>query len=601
MARPIPETDSSPRFSGYPRAREGPHTTTSYAEESNPVLRGWTLVFASSIITRFPSVAKAVWINAKFGNIRNIPGLDEYPYLNPIVTPLIAEGSEGKRLDFTPELFPRQPNYLPGRFHSATDYHELYKTGRLTPLQVVKTLLPLISPQQGSKYACAWSEIRVEAVLCAALASTQRYKEGRPLSLLDGIPIGVKEDTPVAGYTCYYGQRAERSDPAFPAAGQSLWPIAQMEAAGAIVVGMLAMHELGNDVTGCNPHRGSPKNWNNTAYYPGGSSSGPGSALSAGLVPITVGTDAGGSIRIPSSFCGQYGLKPTLHRTHAMPSCICVTGPLAATAADLTIAYRSMTAPNPDDAIQSAFAPSVPPPLTAKKTIGLCREWIDQATPVVRECMDKVIAYLTEKLHYDTVDIRIPYLREGQWAHAAWALSETYDQLSSRLRRRPLASTNHANRVLLATGACTTAVDLIKYSQLRTLQMEHLAFLFKTYPGLLIVTPTTPEAGWPVHPGDEAYGFTDANATLRMMLYIWLANTTGCPAVTAPVGYAEPKVGRGKLPVGLMALGEWGAEEQLLGWAMEVEGYLNGVLQGGRVRPKEWTDVIALAGKIDSE
>ncbi|KAI0407934.1 amidase signature enzyme [Xylaria palmicola] len=590
------------RFVGYPRAREGPRTVSSYAQESNPVLRGWPLLLAASAITRLPFLAKATWANANFGRVKDIPGLEQYDYcFNPVVTPIAADGGEVRRPEVTPDLFPRQANDLAGRFYSAADFHELYKSGSLTPLQVAKALIPLISREQGGKYASAWSETRVESVLAAAKASTDRYRQGKPLGLLDGVPIGVKEDTDVEGYTSFYGQCPEPSDPAFSPAAKSLWPVAQMEAAGAVVVGTLVMHELGSDVTGCNPRRGSPKNWNNTSYYTGGSSSGAGSALSAGLIPIAIGTDAGGSIRIPSSFCGMYGLKPTLHRTHTMRSSVCVTGPLAATAADLTIAYRSMTAPNPDDAVQNAFAPSIQPPLTAKKTIGICREWVDCASPVVRESAAQAIAYFTQKLDYEVVDIHIPYLREGQWAHGAWTLSEAVDHVTSRLKERSFSSVNHCNQLLLSIGGCTSAADMIKYSQMRAMLMEHLAFLFKKHPGLLIVTPTTPEAGWKVNPGDEAYGFSDGNLTIRMMTYIWLANATGCPAVSVPVGYAEPEQGEGKLPIGLMAMGEWGAEEQLLAWAAEAEGYLNGALEGGRVKPREWADVVRLAGDVDTE
>ncbi|KAI0877094.1 amidase signature enzyme [Hypoxylon argillaceum] len=593
---------SSQRFSGYPQPREGPRTPSSHVEESNPVLRGWQLVVATKAVSWVPFLAKATWNNAKFGDIKNIPGLERYDYrLHPVVTPLTAEGSEVSRLEVTPELFPRQPGDLAGRFYSATDYHELYKSGKLTPLQVAKALIPLISREQKGKYMSAWKETRVESVLADAKASTERYRQGKPLGLLDGVPIGVKEDTDVEGYTCYYGQTPEPSDPAFVPATKSLWPVAQMQAAGAIVVGSLAMHELGSDITGCNPRRGSPKNWYNTSYYTGGSSSGAGSALSAGLIPIAIGTDAGGSIRIPSSFCGMYGLKPTLHRTYAMKSSICVIGPLAATAADLAIGYRSMTAPNPDDAIQSSFGPSIPPSPTAKKVIGICREWVDQASPVVSESMTKAIAYFTEKLEYEVVDIHIPYLREGQLAHSAWALSEAVDHLRSRLKERAFDTVNHCNKVLMATGSCTGATDFIKYSQMRALLMEHLAFLFKKYPGLLIVTPTAPEPGWKVNPGDEAYGVIDGNYTIRMMMYIWLSNSTGCPSVSAPMGYAEPEQGEGKVPIGLMAMGEWGAEEQLLAWAAEAEGYLNGTLEGGRVRPRDWADVVQLAGEAGVE
>lgn len=138
------------------------------------------------------------------------------------MTPVAADGNDAPRQPITPELFPRQPPDLVGRFYSSTDYHALYKSGELTPLQVVKALIPLISRENDGKYTSAWSEIRVESVLAAATASTERYCQGKPLGLLDGVPVGVKEDTAVSGYTCYYGQQPEPSDTAFVPAKKSL-------------------------------------------------------------------------------------------------------------------------------------------------------------------------------------------------------------------------------------------------------------------------------------------------------------------------------------------------------------------------------------------
>ncbi|KAI8960638.1 amidase signature enzyme [Daldinia sp. FL1419] len=591
---------SSQRFSGYPLAKEGPKTTYRPTQDQNPALRGWSLVIAAKLVAYFPSVAKATWGNAKFGCARDIPGLNKYDWrLQPIVTPLIADGVVQSKAEITADLYQRQPDDLAGRFYSAADYHELFKSGKLTPLQVAKALLPLITRGQNppAKYESAWSVTKEDLVLAAAEKSTERYAAGQPLSVLDGVPIGVKDDTDVEGYISHMGRPFDPSDPFFKPATSTIWPVAQLEAAGAIVVGKQVMHELGSDISGCNPRWGTPINWNNKSYYPGGSSSGGGSAISSGLVPISIGTDAGGSVRIPASFNGAYGLKPTLHRAHTMKSAICVIGPLTATANDLAIAYRIMTAPNPDDPIQGSFALSVPPSPSDKKTIGIYGDWFDQASPDVLGITKKAIAYFTDKLGYEVVDISIPYIQEGQYAHSAWALTEGIDHHSSNAKdpTRPLAGLNNCNQLLMGVGSCTLGTDMIKYGQLRGLLMEHLAFLWKKYPGMLILTPTAPEAGWKIHPDDQAYGFSDGNVTIRNMMYIWLANSTGCPAVTAPVGYVDPESGEGKLPVGLMAMGEWGAEEQLLAWAKEAETYVNNTYEDGRFRPQEWADVFEIA------
>ncbi|KAJ1338292.1 aspartyl-tRNA(Asn)/glutamyl-tRNA(Gln) amidotransferase subunit A [Microdochium nivale] len=615
------------RFANYPLAREGPRTPYAVIEDKNPVLRGWLLVAAANIMTRSPAIAKAVWTNAKFGEVKDIPGLHEYDSrMSSTVTPLgFGEdvAANQKRLDIEPELMVRQPETLPGRFLSAADYHELYKSRAVTPLQVAEALLPLISRGQTppAKYESAWAVTNRVLVMEAAAASTERYASDNALGVLDGVPVGVKDDCDVEGYVSHTGLQYDAGQPYFTPARATTWPVKQLEAAGALMIGKLAMHELGSDVTGCNPRWGTPVNWNHTGYYTGGSSSGGGSALCAGLVPIAVGTDAGGSIRIPSSFCGAYGLKPSQHRTVTMKSSVCVMGPMAATAADLRIAYRLMTAPNPDDAVQRAFATSIPPQSSAsggrsgsgggggphKKTIGIYSEWFDRASPVVRDATRKAVAYLQEKLGYEVVDIHIPYLQEAQYAHAGWTLTESLDRQRTRTRDPAacLSVTNHCNRILLSAAACTGGVDMIKYGQLRELLMQHLAFLFQKHPGLLIVTPTAPEAGWKINPADQAYGFSDGNMTMRQMMYIWLANATGCPAVSAPVGYYDPagsggastgKGGKGgKVPIGLMATGEWGAEEQLLSFAAEAEEYLNAAHPGGRVRPEAWVDVLELA------
>lgn len=376
------------------------------------------------------------------------------------------------------------------------------------------------------------------------------------------------------------------------------------------------------DTTGCNvsiasrpelviklmslqPSTGTATNWYNKMYYPGGSSSGAGSALSGGLVPIAVGTDAGGSIRIPPAFCGVYGLKPTHNRTITMSSSVCVIGPMAATVADLTIAYRLMAQPNPDDPSQNLLAPSIPPSpsFSPKKPLGICRDWIAIAAPDVLTVFDRAVAYLTTHLNYTVIDIKLPFLREGQVAHAATCLTESASDAQARTPHpsRFLSLLNHPNRILVGTGAQTPATDYLKYGQIRQVIMAHLAWLFDQHRGeensngLLVLTPTTPMAGWPIRKGDEKYGCSDGNLSIKNMTFAWYANTSGCPAVTCPAGYVEPAQGKGRLPVGLMAMGEWGCEEQLLGFARDVERYLNESYPGGRQRPEEWADVIGLA------
>ena len=274
-----------------------------------------------------------------------------------------------------------------------------------------------------------------------------------------------------------------------------------------------------------------------------------------------------------------------------------VTSPMCSTVADLTIAYRYMAQVNPDDPVQGLFAPSVALDPSAKKYIGLCREWIARSSPVVLEVFNKAIDHFTTKLGYEVVDIHIPFLREGALAHGAICLSEGADDARSRTPPGTnfLDQLNYPNKVLLGVGSQASAGDYLKFAQIRQVIMQHLAFLFEKYPGLLIITPTMPLPGWKIHPGDLKYGFSDGNRTLLNMLYLWLANMCGCPSLSAPIGYVDPEQGEGKLPIGMHAMGEWAAEEQLLSWAGEAEKYLNEVYPGGRLKPKGWVDVLGLA------
>ncbi|TLD27218.1 hypothetical protein PspLS_04394 [Pyricularia sp. CBS 133598] len=566
----------------------------------------------------FPSLQTYFWSTTGFGTVKDIRYLDEAQarFLQGSVIPLPAEDDAAATRQTaaeltTPAAYPAQSA---PRYHSAADYHAMYKSGAATPLQVATALLPYITGAKGPEHATAWTACKRDEVLAEARASTERWAAGNPIGVLDGVPFGVKCDTPVAGYVNTFGIKPQAGLSFFKKVqGEDCWPVKKMREAGAIMVGRLNMHEIGMDTTGCNPAIGTPINWYNKSYYPGGSSSGGGSVLGAGLIPISIGTDAGGSVRIPAAFNGCFGLKVTHDRTMPMNSLMCVTGPLAATTSDLRAAYRVMAQPNPDCEVQGRFAPTSCPPeagsstTTRPKLLGICKAWVELAKPEVRACFDAAVAHLVEKQGYTVVDIELPYLREGQLGHAAACLVEAVDH--QRMRHDPAAGDaggwvdmlTYPSRVLMSIGQHTRAVDYVKIMQLRQLLMRHVAHLYsEKHPGLLIVSPLSAMPGWPKNPADARFGVSDGNITFENMRYIWLSNMTGCPSVSAPMGYVEPKVGEGRVPVGIIAMGEWGEEESLLDWAADVEGYING-MEGGRPRPKEWVDVVRLAKETEAE
>jgi Asp-tRNA(Asn)/Glu-tRNA(Gln) amidotransferase A subunit family amidase len=152
-------------------------------------------------------------------------------------------------LAFEPELLtPKHASSSSkSRYYSASDYHAMYKSGALTPLQVIETLLGLTTGG-GSKYSDAWADAHGAEKLAveAARASTERWAAGTPLGVLDGVPVGVKDDTDVKGYVNHYGMKYNGALPAFAAREETAWPVRKLQEAGAIVLGKNKMHELGS-------------------------------------------------------------------------------------------------------------------------------------------------------------------------------------------------------------------------------------------------------------------------------------------------------------------------------------------------------------------
>lgn len=160
-----------------------------------------------------------------------------------------------------------------------------------------------------------------------------------------------------------------------------------------------------------------------------------------------------------------------------------------------------------------------------------------------------------------------------------------------------------ANRIMIALGTVTPSTDYLLAQKLRALLMQHLAYLWQRHPGMIIITPTTACAGW--HIGqkvDLKYGISDGNTTLKTMEYVWLGNFLGLPSISVPAGFVKPEgsIGagevaegnfEGRVPVGLMAVGEWACEEQLLQFGVDTED----IGEKGRVRPPIWVDVVARA------
>jgi Asp-tRNA(Asn)/Glu-tRNA(Gln) amidotransferase A subunit family amidase len=486
----------------------------------------------------------------RFDKVKDIAALTEYtPRHDPTVIPAALEGELLSLADL-PAAEPRKNEQT---YYTSGDLVKLYKAGTLTPVQVVEHLLPLIRRDISPKgsFSIGWVQARADLILEAAEASTARYKAGKPLSPLDGVPVTVKDQVDITGYDFWKGSPMNFKSPKDGTA----WCVQKWAEAGAIILGKTVMHEIGMDTTNVNLTFGTPRNPHNAGYYTGGSSGGSAYAVASGVVPIALGADGGGSIRLPSSFCGIFGLKPSAGRVSARAdtdpwNSVTTIGPHASSIDDLALAYRITAQPDPHSRANYAF----PSPLVdgskiyrrEPKYLGIMPEWIERADKDVADLFREAVDYLVKAHEYEVVDIKIPLLPEAQKAHALTITNETRADLTDA----QVSKLTYHNQLILGTlTGCATARDFLACQRMRSLQMSHLALLWEEHPGMLVLTPTCPFAGWKIVSESDlsGAGAFDGDTSLRSMEYVFLSNFTGTPSISVPMGYVE-----GGLPAGLM-------------------------------------------------
>ncbi|GGF72857.1 amidase [Azorhizobium oxalatiphilum] len=226
------------------------------------------------------------------------------------------------------------------------------RDGRVSARAVVDATLARIAalnPQVN-----AFTDVTAERAHAAADRIDARRAAGETLGPLAGVPFAVKNLFDIAGLPTRAGSKINRD--LAPAAHDAAL-VTKLEGEGAILVGGLNMGEYAYDFTGENVHDGPSRNPHDLGHMSGGSSGGSGAAIAAGLVPLALGSDTNGSIRVPSAFCGIFGLKPTygrLSRARSFPfvSALDHLGPFARTVSDLALAYDAMQGADPADPVQ---------------------------------------------------------------------------------------------------------------------------------------------------------------------------------------------------------------------------------------------------------
>jgi Asp-tRNA(Asn)/Glu-tRNA(Gln) amidotransferase A subunit family amidase len=376
-----------------------------------------------------------------------------------------------------------------------------------------------------------------------------------PEGPLHGVPVVIKDEWPLPWRAQRFGA-AELMAPTFP--GES-GPYRALRDAGAIVVGVGNMHELGAGSTGNTSFYGPARNPWNTERCPGGSSSGPAASVASRLVAGAVGADGLGSVRFPAAYCGLTGLKPTFARSameghHMAPiTTLIVSGPLCADAADCRLLGSVL------------FGEELAAGDAAGLRIGVVRDTVSEdVTPEVREACDAAIEALRAEASGEVREISLPDLEAATLAAILIINSESMGGVTpERLNRldpelSPIARGTLKYRMLLPAAATVQA------TRVRTMMRHRLAFLFEEVD--VIAWPTIPAPAPPLEAPMVELPSGTLTADQANVRGAALANLTGIPSISMPVGLS----GEG-LPIALQLQATWGHDELLLDAAEALE------------------------------
>ena len=224
----------------------------------------------------------------------------------------------------------------------ATDLLQGYATRRFSPVEVLEAVLAR-TEELNPRYN-AFFHLMAEDALALAAQSEKRWFAGLPTGTLDGVPVSIKDSIAAEGTPMWRGAKAYKDGP--PSAYDSP-PAARLKEAGALLFGKTTMPDFGMFGAGVSTAHGITRNPWNTAFNTGGSSSGGGAALAARLGPLAVGSDIGGSLRLPAALCGLATLKPTQGRVpHLPPSPLRTAGPMARTVRDVALMLTVLSRPD---------------------------------------------------------------------------------------------------------------------------------------------------------------------------------------------------------------------------------------------------------------
>jgi aspartyl-tRNA(Asn)/glutamyl-tRNA(Gln) amidotransferase subunit A len=437
-------------------------------------------------------------------------------------------------------------------FASVTELARMIAAKQVSPVEVVRAHLERITSLDGALKG--FITVTAEAALATAGEAEAAVTSGRPLGPLHGVPLGLKDLYDTAGVRTtggskILGQRVPSADATV---------VRRLREAGMIVLGKLNMVEFAYGPEGLNAHYGHARNpWDmRTHRMAGGSSSGSGVAVAAGMAPVALGSDTGGSIRIPCSLCGLTGMKPTygrVSRAGVLPLSWSMdhVGPMTRSAADCALVLGAMAGYDPADATTSVLpVPDYMAALTGDMRglrVGLLRSFfLESATPEVRAAVENAAKAL-EKAGAVVDEVVLPSIRYASAGALAVVATEAMTYHAGWLRTRrgdydPAVSTR------LMVGAFVTGVHYVRGQQARALIRREVDDALARHDVLL--APATPISAPGIEERQTTLGDGPSDVRSALIRLTRPFNFSGHPACSVPCGFTQ-----GGLPIGMQLVG----------------------------------------------
>jgi aspartyl-tRNA(Asn)/glutamyl-tRNA(Gln) amidotransferase subunit A len=456
-------------------------------------------------------------------------------------------------------------------FASIEEIGKLFRKRKLSPVELTKLMLARI--EQLNPKLNAYITVTAELALAQAkkaeseLFAPRGRRGNRNRGPLHGIPISLKDNIYTKGIRTTAGSKILKDFTPHEDAVVA----AQLKQAGAIILGKSNMHEFAYGVTSNNPHYGPVRNPWDLGRIPGGSSGGAAAAVAAGLCYGSIGTDTGGSIRIPASLCGIVGLKPTWGRiscegTVPLSPLLDCTGPLARTVRDLALLtgavyFRVGREPN---LARPGSLQSDP----RKFCLGIPRQlFFDALSPEVRRAFDSALRDLC-KAGMKTADISVPLLDETEDAgnHIAWVEATLFHSQQGYFPGRA-AEYGEDVRSRIEMGTKVSALDYLQALEIQKQFVLQLHLALAESDADAIVFPSTAIEAPLLNQETIRIGKHEYAARALLLRNNRPANLAGVPSVSVPCGFT-----RSGLPIGLQIMAGVASESGLLRIAKIFEG-----------------------------